>query len=190
MRKSFGLAICLLVAPAAFAWGWGSWSTTTTTSAPANQASQTLGQSTSSKEAQPTTKTGKPTAAETKAAEVKAAQAKAAEAEQKAPESGTEAGKPTTGASERQVPLSHRFPKYIQSNFIINCTAARGSASSCECVVVKLEQSNVEKGRSIAELLVLELALRRGASLEEALRQPLPEKVQRDVKECTSASKK
>jgi hypothetical protein len=144
-------------------------STNAGTTAPAGKGAQSATQSTSSKHAPPTTAPEAKPAREQKAAKVQAV-------------------KPTVESAEG-VPPSHRFPRPVQVKFIASCGAAKGSNSSCECILTKLEQANVEKGQSIAELIALELELKNGVSLQEAPHhgaEPLPVRVKRDVEECTS----
>jgi hypothetical protein len=193
--KPIRLAICLPVVLVVLASGCGSTKTASTpttattspnagTTLPPGKGAQTATQSTSSKHAPQTT------AAEAKPERrEKAAEAKP-ERELKASKRRAEAVKPRVESAE-QVPRSHRYPRYIQLKFISSCEAAKGSNSSCECVLTKLEKSNVEKGQSIAELVGLELELKSGISIQEAMRHrvPLPRRVQRDLEECRSRSK-
>lgn len=192
MLEAPRFAICLIVGLAVLASGCGSTktdSTQTTVTASTDagttvpKGAQTTTQGTSSNQApQTTAPEAKPERGAT------AAEAKP-EREQKASKKRAEAVKPSVQSSE-QVPLSHRYPRLVQLKFIAGCLAAKGSDSSCECILTKLEKSNVEKGQSIAEMFALELAFQRGVSLQVAMRHGvrLPHGVQRIAEECRSAS--
>src|SRR5262249_9935871 len=95
--------------------------------------------------------------------------------------------KPTgKGTGEVLPPKSHRYPRFIQAGFIASCKSAKGSHSSCECIIIKQEARNVEKGQSMAELIALELELKHGLSLRNAAhhRVLLPSGVQRSAELC------
>lgn len=203
--KPLRLAICLLAALAVLVSGCGSTKTTSTnasTSVPVDESAQTVPQSTSSKEAQHARKAREPKVAEAKperkekAAETKlerkekAAKAKR-ESEAKRSKRNAGGANPTLEAAERQLPLGRRYPKDLQRKFMVRCEAAKGSTSSCECVVAKLETSTVEEGQVIAELLAVEFAFHEGASLEDAMRHRvrLPRPVARIAQACRNTSK-
>ena len=61
-------------------------------------------------------------------------------------------------------------PEACTSDSSPHVEIAKGSPSSCECVVVKQELRPVERAQSIAELIVLEAALAQGITLEQAAR--------------------
>jgi hypothetical protein len=94
---------------------------------------------------------------------------------------------------EQALSNKHLFSKELQRKFIATCTNAKGSKSRCECVLLKFEVANIEKGRSIAEMLILELGLRK-ESLENAMRPnarpggfPLAPPVKGHLAECRLA---
>jgi len=165
-----------------------------TTSAPA----RTTGQSKSSTQAQHATKTRQPKAAKAKPQPKE----KAAEAPSKSKQREAETQKaifkqeaerhaaatPTLQAAERQLPLSRRYPKFIQGKFLLACRAAKGSKSSCECIVAKQELNlKVEQGQSIAELLALEIAFRQEhASLADIRRHRVlsPRNIREVARKC------
>jgi hypothetical protein len=159
MLKLPSLTISLLGALAVLASGCGSTETASTskvastnagTSAPAGETPHTTSQSTAPKAAHQTAK-------------VPAGKAPRANPEHQAtvPTTSTEAAKPKTKAAKPvQAPLRHRYPLDVKNSFIAVCTAAKGSTSSCECIVAKYESMNVEEGRSLGGLLSVELSLK------------------------------
>jgi hypothetical protein len=98
------------------------------------------------------------------------------------------AARPGLQAAEARLPLKRRYPKEFQGKFMVACKAAKGSTSSCECIIVKQElKINLEKGQTLAELLALEIAFQReSASLEDIRRHrvPSPRGVRRVTREC------
>jgi len=65
------------------------------------------------------------------------------------------------------VPPKRLFPKRLAHTFLVACAAAKGSPSSCECILARQELNKVEQGQSVAEDLVLEAVMEKpGASLE------------------------
>ena len=86
------------------------------------------------------------------------------------------------------MPLKRRYPKELQGKFMLACKAAKGSTSSCECILVRQEANlKVERGQTLAELLALELAFaHEHASLEDIRRRRVrsPRLVRRVVREC------
>src|SRR5262249_28225998 len=105
-------------------------------------------------------------------------------ASRKAAESVNSGG---NGSGEVVPPHSHRYPRAFQLKFIVSCEAAKGSNSSCECILAKQQKLKVEKGKSMAELLALELQLKEHhASLRTAAHNgiPAPELVKGAVKAC------
>jgi hypothetical protein len=202
MRKSFHFAICLLVVLAVVASGCGSSTKTASTAASAsatgNQSPQTVGQSTSSNEAQQTSKASKPKVAEVKpkgqgnTAEVKRrGELKAAKQRAEA-KARAEAAKRARLEAEAAKPQSRKekpYPESFNRRFIARCEAAKGSPSICACVASKQRLSKVETGRALAELLALELALEKGATIEQALGHsvPLPKVVRGNLQLCKSS---
>jgi hypothetical protein len=91
--------------------------------------------------------------------------------------------------AESDLPFNRRYPKELQGRFMLACKAAKGSTSSCECIIVRQEANlKIERGRSLAELLALELAFEREhASLRDIRRRRVrsPRVVRRAVRECT-----
>jgi hypothetical protein len=86
-----------------------------------------------------------------------------------------------------------QYPENFQVNFIARCEAAKGSASLCKCVLHKQEFSKEEKGQSLAELLALEVALQKGATIPELARPtgprpaiPLPAEIRGRLEACYS----
>ncbi len=59
------------------------------------------------------------------------------------------------------------------------CTAAKGSKSSCECIIFKYEAMNVEEGQSLSELLGLTVALKH--------RIKITRRAQQFAKQCNAA---
>jgi hypothetical protein len=97
------------------------------------------------------------------------------------------AARPTLALVESELPPKRRFPKELQGQFMIACKGAKGSNSSCECIIINQEiDVRTEVGQLLAELLAVELAFRHGASLEDAMRHrvPLPPKVARAAATC------
>ncbi len=198
MLKLGSLAVCLLVAPALIASGCGSTETASTsktaeasgsTSAPSNESTQTAAQSTGSTGAQNTAKARAPKAPEAEAKPKR--QEKAAEVtrrreleEREKKAARAEAPKPSPGLA-KDVPRARRYPPEISGPYYYLCEAGKGSPGTCECILVKLELTNVEKGRSIAELLAVEVALKK-ASLATIMNQgvALPENARRAAGEC------
>jgi hypothetical protein len=106
------------------------------------------------------------------------------QASQKAAESVKAGG---NGSGEVLPPHSKRYPRFFELKFITSCEAAKGSNSSCECILNKQQKLKGEKGQSMAELLALELELHvHHASLQAAAHDgvPAPERVKRSVEEC------
>jgi hypothetical protein len=216
MRKPLSLAICLLVAPAVLVSGCGSTRTASTNNtastsasapapapAPATQSTQTVPQSTSSKAAQHASKArkqkekvaaAKREQQEKVAAAMREQKEKAASAEilqryqRKLEAARRAAARPGLEAAEARLPVKRRYPKDLQGKFMVLCKAAKGSTSSCECIVVKQElNTRLEMGRTLAELLALEIAFQReGASLEDIRRHRVvsPRVVGRVTREC------
>jgi len=91
--------------------------------------------------------------------------------------------------NQSQVPPKERYPTELQDNFTSLCRAGHGSAATCECILVKLEISAVEKGRSVAELLALNVALEKGASMQLIVHHgvKLPRRVRADAEQCINA---
>jgi hypothetical protein len=90
--------------------------------------------------------------------------------------------------AETDLPFNRRYPKDLQGKFMLACKAAKGSASSCECIIVRQEVNlKIERGQSLAELLALEIAFeRQHASLEDIRRRRVrsPRIVRRAVRAC------
>ena len=148
----------------------------TGTTLPAVKAAKTATQSTGAKHL--------PT--HTTVAPAKPQQEKTAEAKPKfekgALENRTEAEEAGRASSEKAPP--GQYPRFFQIRFIVSCEAAKGSHSSCECIITKSEKSNIEKGRSLAELIALELEFKKGVPLRGVA--GLPRHVQRITNECRS----
>jgi hypothetical protein len=144
-----------------------------TTSASANASTQTASQSTASKAPQQTSTTPAPKAFPT-------VQAPPSHTSTQAPTPGSKATKP------RQ-PRSYPFPPEFQQRFIAAWTeVVKGSKSSGECIIAKFEKrTTVEEGQALAELVGLELVLRRH-ELSKLLAKgsPLLERAQQYAKEC------
>ena len=184
------LPTCMIVGLAVLASGCGSTktasvyvtastSTNAGTTAPAGSSAQSATQSTNSTQAPQTTAT------KAKAESPRAPEAKP-ERKQPASGAGAQAVTPGNGSGEVLPPRSRRYPRFFQLKFISSCEAAGGSHSSCECILITQEKRNVEKGQSMAELLALDLELRRGISLQKAAHHGvlLPSGVQRSAEAC------
>jgi hypothetical protein len=148
----------------------------TGTTLPAVKGAKTATQSTAAK--QPTHTTVAPptpqrpeTAAETKH-----------EREKGALENRTEREEAGRASSEKAPP--NQYPRFFQIRFIVSCENAKGSHSSCECILTKLEKLPGEKDRSLAELVALELEFKAGVPLRRVA--GLPRRVQRITNECRS----
>jgi len=198
MRVPPRLVICLLVAAASLVSGCGCGSakkagTTITVntnvgpSAPANVSTVPTG--TSTKESQhgktavtPSATEAKPEQSQTAVAEENRRHQRRREADERA------ASTPGLGAAESDLPLNRRYPKELQGKFLRACKAAKGSTSSCECIIVRQEiNRKVEVGQSLAELLALEIAFeRRHASLEDIRRRRVraPRLVRQVIRLC------
>jgi hypothetical protein len=190
----------------------GTTTTTTpqaTTTAPSNQTAQTGGQSTkgaasaghntggvqagtSSTSAQPTTTSAqqlaKPPAPQVKPKPAESVLTKTLTKSQKkkAEEIVARANQRTPGFLS-EVPPARRYEPQVYLPFLARCKAGKGSTPSCECIVVKQELlSNIEKGRAIAELLTIQLALEQGSSLAKIAHHGvlLPPNIQRAAVEC------
>jgi hypothetical protein len=113
-------------------------------------------------------------------------QRRAAEDERKrkegALENSAEIEQAARASSEKAPP--HQYPRFFQIRFIVSCEAAKGSHSSCECILTKLEKSPVEKGQSLGELIALELEFKKGVPIGHVA--GLMRRVQRDTNECRS----
>jgi hypothetical protein len=174
MLNSQRLTICLIVAPALAAAGCGGGTKTTTTIQKASPKAsivqqgppQAVVQSTSSKAA----------------THPKTARAPTVPAKPLYPtalsERHSEKEKLKIQAKKTGVPVKRQYPLEAQHDFVARCTAGGGSKSGCECIITKLELSNVtekeqtvaeRKGQSLAELLAFDLALR-STSLDGILR--------------------
>jgi hypothetical protein len=98
------------------------------------------------------------------------------------------AATPTLAVAEMDLPVARRYPKELQGKFMSACKAAKGSTSSCECIIIKQEANlKVERGQSLAELLAVEIAFEREhASLEDIRRHrvPSPRLVRRAIRAC------
>lgn len=94
------------------------------------------------------------------------------EAETRPPKTGPE-------TIRLSVPRRLQYPSEVQTKFITGCTTARESTASCECILAKFEETGIEMGQGIAELLYLEARIR--------LHEPLPRRIQRFVVACKNA---
>jgi hypothetical protein len=98
------------------------------------------------------------------------------------------ASTPTLLAAELRLPLSRRLPKQVQGKFMLACTSAKGTKSSCECIVVKQElDTKIEVGQIIAELLALEIAFaQEHATIEDIRRHRVlsPRKIRTVANQC------
>jgi hypothetical protein len=159
------------------------------TSTPANASTGPTGAAvsngTGTKASQHTKTAAEPTAADNEAA----AEAKENRRHQRQREADTRAaGTHILGAAEQDVPLNRRYPKELQGKFLRACKAAKGSTSSCECIIARQEVNlKVERGQSLAELLALELAFEREhASVEDVRRRRVraPRLVRQVIREC------
>jgi len=194
MHRPPRLLSCLLVAVAMLVSGCGSTKKTSTSSAAsknastgasANSGAQTAprGASTAQKAVKPKTAEAKPnhklTAAE--AEETRRILQKQKINERAAARIGLQ-------AAEADLPLKRRYPKELQGKFMRACKAAKGSTSSCECIIVRQEANlKVERGQTLAELLALEIAFERDhAKLEDIRRRrvPSPRIIRRVVRAC------
>jgi hypothetical protein len=196
MRAQAHLVVCVLVVTASLVSGCGSTkkastiataSTNTGTSAPANV--NTVPKGTSTKASQHTKKAVEPRAAEAKPGQNQTgAEAEQSRRRQRRQANIRAAGTQILGAAEQDVPPNRRYPKELQGKFLRACTAARGSRSSCECIIARQEGNlKVERGQSLAELLALELAFEREhASLQDIRRArvPSPRLVRQVVRVC------
>jgi len=159
MQKPLGLAACPFVALTLLVSGCGSTTSTTTTLATNTSAgttgAQTAPQSTAGSTATPhTTQASPPKTAEAKS--------KGAHTVAKAsPAPVRTVSKPSVKPAKPPLPPGKGpYPAEIKQPFLETCRAAKGSTSSCVCVLTSLERSHVEQGESIAELIVLETKLR------------------------------
>jgi hypothetical protein len=150
---------------------------TTGTTAP--ERPQTVPQRTNNKESQ---RAGTPKAAEAKPPLTEAEILRKQHTNERA------AARTELEIAEADLPLKRRYPKDLQGKFMLACKAAKGSASSCECIIIRQEANlKVEQGQSLAELLALELAFERHASLADIRRHrvPSPRIVRRVVRACS-----
>jgi hypothetical protein len=196
MPRPVHLAICLLVAPAVLASGCGSTEsastsntarTATSAGASSRTTPQTATQSTGSTGARHALRAREDLKTKRELQE-KVAKARR-ELEHGNVKKAPEAAKPKLSprfASE--VPKARRFPPEIYEPFLTACHAGKGSIAGCECILVKLELSNGEKDRHIAELLTVQLAARQGASVAKIMAGGvvLPAGAQRAAGECKS----
>jgi outer membrane biosynthesis protein TonB len=203
MPKALRSAICLLFVLLLLS-GCGSTkkaSTTNTasTSAGASASTQTTNQqSTGSTQAQHASKTREPKAAEAKPEKTtpEVTEHKETPKEEEAYRRRLRVRKareraahtPALAFAEAQLPRRRRYPKELQGKFMVACKAAKGSTSSCECIVAKQELNRkIEVGQGLAELLAVELAFQQqGASLEDVRRHRVktPSGVRRVFREC------
>jgi len=168
MHRPLGLAACPLVALTLLVSGCGSTTSTTTTLATNTSAgttgAQTAPQSTtSSTEAPQAPPAPPPKTAETKSKATNTVAKASPPPVQTVSKSGVKPVKPPLP------PGKGPYPAEIKQPFLATCKAAKGSTSSCVCVLTTLERSHVEQGESIAELIVLETKLRR-VSLAQVMR--------------------
>jgi hypothetical protein len=197
MRAPALLLICLLFLVASVASGCGSTkkprttgaaSTSVGTSAPAKVGIVPKGPST--KASQHTKTAGEPSSTEAKAGQGQTAtEAQEIQRQRRQREADVRAAHTQIlGAAEADVPPNRRYPKELQGRFLRACKAAKGSTSSCECIIARQEGNlKVERGQSLAELLALEIAFEREhASLADIRRRRVrsPRLVRRVVREC------
>jgi hypothetical protein len=190
------LVICLLVAAALLVSGCGSSKNASTTitentnvgpSAPASVS--TVPQGTSAKESPHANTAVTPRAAEPKPEQNQTAVAEKVRRHQRQRAAYERAAHTRIlGAAEADLPLNRRYPKELQGKFLRACKAAKGSTSSCECIIATQEGNlKVEVGQSLAELLALEIAFQREhASLEDVRRRRVrsPRFVRKVVRQC------
>jgi hypothetical protein len=180
-RSGSVICWCFALAVVANACGESTQTTSTTarTSPPVTESAHTVTQSTASTQAPKTATPARP--------------GKGAGAIGKAPGRNAEAVKPrgvaTTPpvAPKRVVAKGHVFPRSVKANFLAACGAAKGSPSSCGCVLAQQELRKVEKGQSIAELVILEVAMvQKHATLQQTMQRGvlLPEGVQHSLERC------
>jgi hypothetical protein len=89
------------------------------------------------------------------------------------------------------VPRKKRYPETVSIKFISSCKTAKGSPSSCGCVLARQELRKVEKGQSIAELLAFEIAVQSGASLKAMMQHKveLPVGLSQSLDQCKHTTK-
>ena len=194
MHRPARVLNCLLVAVAILASGCGS-TKKTSASSPASQnagtgTSATSGAQTAPRAASTAQKAVKPKTAEAKPEHTPAA----AEAEetrrivQKRKTNERAAARIGLEAAEADLPLKRRYPKELQGKFMRACRTAKGSTSSCECIIIKQEANlKLERGQTLAELFALEIAFERDhASLEDIRRRRVrsPRIIRRVVRAC------
>jgi hypothetical protein len=197
MRRPVRLAIWVLVAAATLVSGCGSTKQTSTSStasknastgATANSGTQTVPRGASSKKSQHAKKAVEPKPAEAKPKPKETPEAENRRLVRKREAYQRAAARPTLEIAEMDLPVKRRYPKELQGKFMRACKAAKGSTSSCECIVVKQESNlKVERGQSLAELLALEIAFaRHAASLEDIRRRRVrsPRLIRRVIREC------
>ncbi len=210
MLKTVQLALGVLVLPAILASGCGSSETSTTTSSsasatvPPTTSSTAATQSTGATGAQNTTPAPKPAettpkpkvkiavssleaaALKRKIAELGAT--KVAELRRKVQAKIRAEAEPGPGFN-RKVPKARLYPPEIYRPFYAECQTAGGNLASCECIVVHLELTKVEKERSVAELVALELALKQGATVAQVMagHAVVPENAQKAATACRHA---
>jgi hypothetical protein len=196
MRAPLSLVICVLIAAVSLASACGSTKKASTTSvvrtnvgtsAPANV--NTVPKGTSTQQSQHANKAVGPRASEASPGQNGAAAAAEENRRQRQREGDIRAaGTQILGAAEADLPLNRRYPKELQGKFMRACKAAKGSTSSCECIIVTQEANlKVEVGQSLAELLALELAFEREhASLQSIRRGRVraPRLVRHAVRKC------
>jgi hypothetical protein len=96
------------------------------------------------------------------------------------------AANPSAETGAIKVPKARQYGSYLSDTFITACQEAKGSHAGCACVVAEQELHYKIKGRSVAELLALELALQKGTSFAQAAARsvPLPKGVQQSLELC------
>ena len=167
--------------------GTSTTASTASTGASGTSGAQTVPRGTSTKGSKPTKKAVEPETAETKPERKESPEAENRRLVRKREANRRAAARPTLQVAEMDLPLKRRYPKELQGKFMRACTAAKGKTSSCECIIVKQEANlKVERGQTLAELLALEIAFSRGATLADIRRRRVrsPRLVRRVIREC------
>jgi hypothetical protein len=194
MRKSPGLAICMLATLVVVTSGCGSSKTASTlTQTSANASPSATGSSGAPTTPQPTTTQGTGSKDAKQTGKATAPKATPAQPIPRATHSGSSATAPALLTKPVKHPLTRQqklkfeeepvnppydFPEQSQRVFMSFCQAAGSSRGGCECVITKFENEKVTEGRALGELLGTNLALRN--------RSPLNAHAKRYAKECKS----
>jgi len=191
MLKPSRLPALLLLAPALVASACGSTGSSTTSktaaitaSAPTGASSPTATQGATAPEAPSTTSPSAPAAPRTSSTPASTGAQTTPATQSTAPVKTAQTAKPSAEAPPLiPVPSGNVFPKMVRVKFLHTCSVAKGTPSSCECLLAEFEVDGSVKPLAIAEMAYLELAMQKTTAVPFS---SFPRKVRKITAVCKS----